>query len=206
MAESAAVLDRIRALKEENPRVTLEQIAATLNSEGLSSPGGGNWWPSNVSTAMQRAGIETARAGFSDDALDRILKLRGPDGGMGLSEIGETLTNEGVLTPNGGRWWPATVRKALQNLADTPDDPRADKARQALSAHGKRKTEAVYQGRRKTDEAILDRIVSMRRSGTALHEIADILTEEGVPTTRGGRRWWQSTVRSALHAAGYAEE
>jgi len=199
-------IERIRELKEGNPRITLEQIASTLNAEGLNSPGGGQWWPSSISAAMQKAGIETARAGFSDDALDRILELRSPKVAMGLAEIGETLSREGVPTPNGGRWWPATVRKALQNLAAHSSDPRAKAAQEALDTPGKRKTATVYQGKKRTDPAILDRIISLRREGTALHEIADILTSEGVPTTRGGRRWWQSTVRSALAAAGYEDE
>jgi hypothetical protein len=198
-------VNRIRELKEENPRITLEQIASTLNAEGLTSSGGGQWWPSSISSAMQKAGIETARAGFSDESLDRILELRAPGVAMGLAEIGETLAREGILTPNGGRWWPATVRKALQNLAATASDPRAPAAKAAVETPGKRKTANVYQGKKSTDPAILARIVSLRQEGTPLHEIADILTAEGVPTTRGGRRWWQSTVRSALAAGGYEE-
>lgn len=196
-------IDRIRELKDSEPGITLERIAAILNQEGLTSPGGGQWWPSSVSTAMHRAGIDSSRPTFSDEALDRILELRSPEINMGLAEIGETLAAEGVATPSGGRWWPATVRRVLENAAKEGNK----RAGQALERHGKRKTAPVYQGRRATDPAVLTRIVDMRKNrGMALHEIADILTQEGVPTTRGGRRWWQSTVRSALATAGYSED
>ena len=38
----------------------------------------------------------------------------------------------------------------------------------------------------------------MRKRGHSLSAIADALTEEGVPTSQGGRRWYPSTVRKAL--------
>ena len=196
-------IDRIRELKDTAPSITLERIAAILNQEGLASPGGGQWWPSSVSTAMHRAGLDSSRPTFSDEALGRILELRSPKINMGLAEIGETLTSEGVATPSAGRWWPATVRRVLENAAKEGDK----RAAQALECHGKRKTAPVYQGRRATDPNVLARIVDMRKNhGLALHEIADVLTAEGVPTTRGGRRWWQSTVRSALASAGHGED
>ena len=42
------------------------------------------------------------------------------------------------------------------------------------------------------------RIVSEREEGLTLAAIADRLTADRVPTAQGGRRWWPSTVRSAL--------
>lgn len=38
----------------------------------------------------------------------------------------------------------------------------------------------------------------MRRSGRALHGIAEMLNVDGVSTAHGGRRLWPSTVRAVL--------
>ena len=189
---------RIRELKESDPRITLSRIAAQLNEEQIPSPGGGKWWPSTVATELGRMGLNSSRQTFSDSALGRILELRSPEVAMGLAEIGETLSAEDIPTPQGGKWWPATVRKVLENAAKDGNK----RATEALERPTRRKT-GQYGGGKVTPDAILGRIVEMRRKGTALHEIAEILNQEGVPTTRGGRRWWQSTVRSALSAAGY---
>jgi hypothetical protein len=45
---------------------------------------------------------------------------------------------------------------------------------------------------------IAQRIEGEHRQGRSLGEIARMLTEEGVSTAHGGRRWWPSTVRSVL--------
>lgn len=195
------VRTRIRELKESDPRITLSRIAAQLNEEEIASPGGGKWWPSTVATELGRMGLDSSRQTFSDSALGRILELKSPEVAMGLAEIGETLTREGIPTPQGGKWWPATVRKVLENAAQDGNT----RATEALERPANRKI-GQYGGGKVTPDAILGRIVELRRAGTALHEIAEILTKEGVPTTRGGRRWWQSTVRSALAAAGYTEQ
>lgn len=42
------------------------------------------------------------------------------------------------------------------------------------------------------------RIIRMRGAGMTLQSIADDLTEEGVPTARGGAKWRPSSVQSAL--------
>ena len=42
------------------------------------------------------------------------------------------------------------------------------------------------------------RIQRLRRAGLTLQGIADLLTDEGVPTVRGGARWRPSSVQAAL--------
>lgn len=192
--------ERIKQLKKAEPRMTLEQLAAQLNQEGLPSPQGGRWWPSTVSQAMRKLSLDPARPKFSPRALERILELKSPEVAMGLAEIGEILSKENIPTPQGGRWWPGTVRKALENAAEEGNE----RAKGALERETKRKI-GQYGGAKATPQATLEKIVSLRKSGVALHKIAEQLTLEGVPTTRGGRKWWQSTVRSALLAAGYIE-
>ena len=51
------------------------------------------------------------------------------------------------------------------------------------------------------DRDLRRHIVSLRKvEGHTLQEIADILTEEGVPTVNGGR-WWPSNVAAAIKSA-----
>ena len=45
---------------------------------------------------------------------------------------------------------------------------------------------------------VTDRIVGMRADGYTLHAIAEILTEDDVPTAQGGRRWYASTVAKVI--------
>lgn len=47
-------------------------------------------------------------------------------------------------------------------------------------------------------QSVVDRIRLEYARGRGLAEIALALTDEGVPTAHGGRRWWPSTVRAVL--------
>jgi DNA invertase Pin-like site-specific DNA recombinase len=51
-----------------------------------------------------------------------------------------------------------------------------------------------------TDD-VAARVVQLRSTGATLAEIADELTQDQVPTARGGDRWWPSTVRAVLARA-----
>ena len=51
-------------------------------------------------------------------------------------------------------------------------------------------------------EAVRERIVSERAEGLTLAAIAEGLNADQVPTAQGGRRWWPSTVGSALRHGG----
>jgi DNA invertase Pin-like site-specific DNA recombinase len=69
-------------------------------------------------------------------------------------------------------------------------------------ALAERRRQGVRLGRpRVMDEEVVARIVAEREAGHTLAFIADHLNADGVPTARGGRRWYDSTVRSVL---GYA--
>lgn len=52
---------------------------------------------------------------------------------------------------------------------------------------------------------LIDRIVCMYRSGASMNGIARTLTEEGVPTARGGR-WAAATIRGILHSPAVREK
>ena len=65
-----------------------------------------------------------------------------------------------------------------------------------------KKSQGVMLGRPRTlPERVRNRIHQMHHSGESLSAIARQLTEEGVPTAHGGRRWYPSTVKSMLRAA-----
>ncbi len=55
-------------------------------------------------------------------------------------------------------------------------------------------------GPRVLPEDVADRITELRQGGATLTAIADQLNEEGVPTARGGARWYPATVRAVLHS------
>lgn len=62
-----------------------------------------------------------------------------------------------------------------------------------------RKAEGVRLGRPPSiGDEVVDRIVREYREGVSMAEIARTLTDDGVPTARGGTRWWPSTVQTVL--------
>jgi DNA invertase Pin-like site-specific DNA recombinase/peptidoglycan hydrolase-like protein with peptidoglycan-binding domain len=48
------------------------------------------------------------------------------------------------------------------------------------------------------DPELLQRIAAMRARNMTLRAIAEQLNAEGVPTLRGGRKWWPSSIQAAL--------
>lgn len=55
--------------------------------------------------------------------------------------------------------------------------------------------------RDRADETVRGRIVSLFAAGESLNGIARVLNDDGVPTTRGGARWYPATVRRIVRAA-----
>jgi hypothetical protein len=49
---------------------------------------------------------------------------------------------------------------------------------------------------------LVDRIHAEHAAGKSLAQIARDLNAAGTPTGHGGRQWWPSTVRAALHRSG----
>ena len=94
----------------------------------------------------------------------------------------------------------------LTNLAGVAELERGlirQRTREALAAAQRR---GVRVGRpSKTPPEVVARVVEARERGDTLQSIADALTADAVPTTRGGARWHPSTVRSVLRSADYAD-
>lgn len=64
------------------------------------------------------------------------------------------------------------------------------------------KLQGVRLGRPRVMSAhVSERIMTERQAGRTLAAIADGLNHEGVPTARGGARWYPSTVRAVLASA-----
>ena len=62
-----------------------------------------------------------------------------------------------------------------------------------------RKAEGVRLGRPPSiDQVVVDRIIAESQQGIAMAEVARRLTSEGVPTARGGRTWYPSTIQTVL--------
>ncbi len=61
--------------------------------------------------------------------------------------------------------------------------------------------EPATQGRKPAiPHEISKRIHDARSAGKSLHQIADQLNADSVPTAHGGARWWPSTVRGVLQS------
>jgi hypothetical protein len=62
-----------------------------------------------------------------------------------------------------------------------------------------RRSQGVRLGRERViPTAVFERIRAERAAGATLQSIADGLNRDGVPTTRGGRSWYASTVRRVV--------
>jgi DNA-binding transcriptional MerR regulator len=133
---------------------------------------------------------------FSDEALARIIELR-VRSQLGLEEVGQVLEAERIPTADGARWWPGTVRWLLKQAAAQGHAGAAE----ALAVRAKRRL-GTYRGPNSTPPDVVEQIKALRSTGMSLYEIGEMLEAEGVPTTRGGRRWGPSTVRSVLISAG----
>lgn len=69
-------------------------------------------------------------------------------------------------------------------------------------AMAEKRRQGIHLGRPRTlSQEVVDRIVSERQAGRTLQQICDGLTEDGVPTARGGAKWDPSVVRRIIAAA-----
>lgn len=80
---------------------------------------------------------------------------------------------------------------------------------------GERTTAALQEARKRgtplgrpvaMDKKVRSQILRLRREGMSLQAIAGQLNERGVPTTRGGLRWYPSTVNGVIRSEGLVAE
>lgn len=99
-----------------------------------------------------------------------------------------------MSTPNGK--FMASVLASVSELERDLISARTSAALAQLKANGKRL------GRPRTmPESVTERIVREREQGRTFAAIADALNADGVPTARGGARWYRSTVKAVLESA-----
>jgi DNA invertase Pin-like site-specific DNA recombinase len=128
---------------------------------------------------LSRSALDFAR--LMDDAKRRGWNLVALDLGIDLS------------TPAG-----KLIAGVMAQVAEWERDVIGQRTRDGLAA---KRAAGVRLGRpRDLDAETGRRIVADRAAGTPLAAIADRLNSEGVPTARGGRRWYPSTVLAVLNS------
>lgn len=94
-------------------------------------------------------------------------------------------------TPNG-----KLVAGLMSTIAEWERDIIAQRTRDALQAA---KARGQRLGRpRETPDAVVAQVLTLADSGLSPHHIAQALTADGVPTTRGAAQWRASTVRRLI--------
>ena len=89
--------------------------------------------------------------------------------GSTLLEIANQLTDEGVPTARGRKWYQGTMRAILHQMG-------------------------ISTGRFKVPSFIREIILEMYQQGMGYNRIAAFLTEQGFKNTRGEKRWHASTI------------
>lgn len=98
-----------------------------------------------------------------------------------------------IRTPTG--YFHSTVMAAVAQLERQTMGQRISDALQAKKARGQRLGCPVQ-----TPDRIRAYIERLHRQGESASAIARRLNEAGVPTVRGGRKWWPSTVKGVLRS------
>lgn len=154
---------------------------------------------------MNRPGLQSALERLDRGQADYLLAVR-------LDRVSRSVADfAGLLDRARKRGWGLVL---LSPNIDTSDPAgrftgnvlasAAQYERELIGARtregmAQRKSEGVKMGRPRTmDPSVIDRIARERQAGKNLSAIAEALTAEGVPTTRGGKRWYASTVKAAL--------
>lgn len=136
---------------------------------------------------------------FQPSAVQRSQPGRGPTAG-----VPDEQYHEGPLI---------SVRTAARRLRIHPTTVRRRAARGQITLHrsmvglgitedelARARTQAPRRGRPvgKTEAApeVAAHVLEMRHAGLGYGEIARRLNADGLPTARGGRQWWPSSVRS----------
>lgn len=89
------------------------------------------------------------------------------------------------------------IANVLYAAAELERDLISERTRDGLAAA--RAKGVKLGGPRSLPDDVAQRITELRQDGATLTGIADRLNSEGVPTARGGARWYPATVRAVLH-------
>ena len=154
---------------------------------------------------LRRPGLASALERLDQGAADALIAVR-------LDRVSRSVADfAGLLARAKKRTWRVVL---LSPNLDTEDPAgkftahvlaaAAEYERDLIGARtregmAQRRAEGVHVGRpRSVPMHVVERIVLDRANGSTLNQIAVRLTEEGVPTARGGLRWSISSVQGVL--------
>jgi DNA invertase Pin-like site-specific DNA recombinase len=119
------------------------------------------------------------------------LMARAESGGWGLVALDAPVD---TTTPQG-----AAMAQVLAVFAELERRLIGERTKAALAV---RRSQGVRLGRPPNLPIdLIERIVELRKSGETFRRICDLLNNEGVPTSQGGKYWYPGTVRSVARAA-----
>jgi DNA invertase Pin-like site-specific DNA recombinase len=96
----------------------------------------------------------------------------------------------------------ATGRLVANVMASVADWEREMIGQRTAEALAVKKSQGVRLGRPRTmSRKVTQRVLELRAQGLSLAGVAAALNDEGVPTQRGGQRWYGSTVQGVLDSA-----
>lgn len=154
---------------------------------------------------MNRPGLQSALERPDSGDADYLLAVRLDRVSRSVADFASLLDKAGkcgwglvLLSPNIDTSAPAGrfTGNILASAAQYERELIGVRTREGMA---QRRTEGVKMGRPRTmDPVVIERIRREKSGGQSLSAIADTLTSQGVPTTRGGKRWYASTVRAAL--------
>lgn len=157
---------------------------------------------------LNRPGLQEALELLDGGRADYLLALRLDRLSRSVSDFAHLLdraTKRGwnlvMMQPNIDTSDPAGrfVANVLSSASQYERELIGARTREGMA---QRKAEGVRMGRPPSiDEDVVTRIRREHAAGRSLLGIANDMTAEGVPTARGGRRWYASTVKAVLQVA-----
>jgi DNA invertase Pin-like site-specific DNA recombinase len=154
---------------------------------------------------LHRPGMQEALRRLDAHEADQLLAVR-------LDRVSRSVADfAGLLDRSAKHGWGLVMLSPSLDLSDPSGRftanvlaAMAQFERELIGARtregmAQRRAEGVHCGRpRLLPMEVVSRIVRMRDRGLSLRRIADVLSDEGVRTAHGGRRWWPATVRGVL--------
>ncbi|MEX5300876.1 recombinase family protein [Kocuria sabuli] len=154
---------------------------------------------------LNRPGLQSALADLDEGRADHLMAVRLDRVSRSVADFAGMLDRANrkgwglvMLSPNIDTSDPAGrfTSNVLASAAQYERELIGVRTREGMA---QRKAEGVRMGRpRVMDEGKRQYIRDLRASGLSMQHIADRLNAEGVPTARGGKRWYASTVNRVL--------